>query len=104
MLFLTPSYFLPFVQAAHRKCYESQLKIDQGRFTIDFEEVEKQLSLPEVKVMLLIHPHNPCGRIWTEEEMRKLADIILRTGKVLISDEIYADQADREFHSFLEFS
>jgi bifunctional pyridoxal-dependent enzyme with beta-cystathionase and maltose regulon repressor activities len=46
VLFLTPCYFLPFVSAGYRKAYESELKVIEGRFYIDFEDVEKKLSLP----------------------------------------------------------
>lgn len=47
----------------------------------------------DVRMMLLVNPHNPTGRVWDQEEMEKISNIILKTGKVLLCNEIYADMA-----------
>jgi cystathionine beta-lyase len=65
VLLLTPSYFPVYIKAAGRKCYESKLVEKDKRFWINFEEVEAQLSKPDVRILILVSPHNPCGRIWS---------------------------------------
>ncbi|WP_139764537.1 aminotransferase class I/II-fold pyridoxal phosphate-dependent enzyme, partial [Salmonella enterica] len=62
-----------------------------NHYTIDFEKLEDTCSRPENKILIFCNPHNPVGRCWTEEEVRKVAAIAQKTGTILISDEIHAD-------------
>ena len=70
----------------------SDLKIDEnGYFTIDFEDLEKKLADPMVKLLLWCNPHNPSGRMWSEEELKKVAEIVEKNNLWIISDEIHCD-------------
>lgn len=60
-------------------------------YEINFAELEKIASQPDVKLMLLCSPHNPVGRVWTVEELKKIGDICLKNDVILVSDEIHFD-------------
>ena len=64
----------------------SPLKNDNGSFTIDFEDLEKKASDPQVKMLMWCNPHNPTGRIWTEEELKKVAEIVEKYDLWIVSD------------------
>ena len=70
----------------------SDLKIDKnGYFTIDFYDFAKKAADPLVKLVLWCNPHNPSGRMWTEEELKRVAEIVEKHNLWLISDEIHCD-------------
>jgi cystathionine beta-lyase len=60
-----------------------------GQYQIDFERFERDVR--GCKLFLLCHPHNPGGRVWTEEELCRIAEICHREGVIVVSDEIHAD-------------
>src|SRR5699024_3912570 len=60
-------------------------------YTIDFEKFEEAARDSNNKVLLFCSPHNPVGRVWTEEELEKVADIAIRHDLYVISDEIWYD-------------
>lgn len=62
-----------------------------GKYYINFEDFEKKIVEEQVKLFLLCSPHNPVGRVWTEEELVKLGDICLKHNVIVVSDEIHAD-------------
>ena len=61
-----------------------------GHYRMDLGGLKEQLG-PGVKLLLLSHPHNPVGRVWTSEELTQLAEICLENGIIMISDEIHSD-------------
>ncbi|MBQ9661905.1 MAG: PatB family C-S lyase [Oscillospiraceae bacterium] len=90
----TPAYgyFLHTAEYNRVELLTSPLKIDaEGRFTIDFEDFERKCSDPKAKLVIWCNPHNPSGRVWTEEELRKVAAIIRKYQLWVISDEIHCD-------------
>lgn len=93
MLINTPAYGFFGHTAAYNDiglvC--SQLKNDNGYFTIDFEDLEKKAADPKMKLLLWCSPHNPSGRIWTEEELKRVAEIVEKNDLWIISDEIHCD-------------
>ena len=93
VLTMTPAYgfFLHSCEYNDVQLVESPLKKNDGRFEIDFEDLAEKAAAPDVKVLMLCNPHNPSGRIWTEEELKKLADIIEKNALWVISDEIHCD-------------
>lgn len=98
MLIVTPAYGY-FQHTAEYNQIElscSALKSDRGYFTIDFEDFEKKASDPKMKLLLWCNPHNPTGRMWTEEELRKVADIVEKNDLWIISDEIHCDLIRQE--------
>lgn len=93
MMIVTPAYGF-FQHTAEYNKIElvcSELKSNQGYFTIDFEDFEKKAADPKMKLVLWCNPHNPTGRMWTEEELRKVADIVEKNNLWIISDEIHCD-------------
>lgn len=62
-----------------------------GRYEMDFPDLEEKCARPETKLMLLCSPHNPIGRVWTKEELTKVADICRRNGVTVVADEIHND-------------
>ena len=70
---------------------DNPLVIKDGKYVMDFEALRKIASDDRVKLMLLCSPHNPVGRVWSEEELRKVGEICLENGVVLLSDEIHFD-------------
>jgi cystathionine beta-lyase len=68
----------------------SGLKFDGIRYIIDFEDFESKITENKVKLFLLCNPHNPVGRAWSESELRRLGEICLRNGVIVVSDEIHS--------------
>lgn len=62
-----------------------------GKYEIDFDDLEQKIKENQIKLFLLCSPHNPVGRVWTEEELKRIADICVRHEVIVISDEIHAD-------------
>ena len=83
--------FMETIEETKRKMVNSQLKNDNGYYTIDFDDFAKKAADPTVKAFMLCNPHNPTGRVWTEEELKKIHEICRANGVVIISDEIHGD-------------
>ncbi|MGN0815093.1 MAG: MalY/PatB family protein [Candidatus Coproplasma sp.] len=93
VIVLQPVYY-PFSQsvvANGRKLVVSELVTDGARYTVNFEDFEQKIRENDVKLFILCSPHNPVGRVWTREELKRMGDICLRCGVFVISDEIHAD-------------
>ena len=87
----SPVYF-PFFDAVKnngRKLLNNQLLYSGNSYKIDFEDLEKKAK--EAKLLLLSSPHNPVSRCWSVEELKRLGNICLENGVVILSDEIHAD-------------
>lgn len=76
------------------------LEKDKGYYEMDFEDLEEKAASPNNKLLLLCNPHNPVGRIWTDEELRKVAEICRRNNVIIFADEIHGDLIRRNavFH------
>lgn len=84
--------FMSAISGLKLKTVVNQLVKDQNNFyTVNFEELESQLADPNNKIMLLCSPHNPVGRVWTEDELCRIADLCHKHDVILISDEIHCD-------------
>jgi cystathionine beta-lyase len=70
---------------------ENNLLYDNGKYTIDFEDLAQKAADPKAKILIISNPHNPVGRVWTKEELQTVGDICLQHNVVIISDEIHAD-------------
>lgn len=62
-----------------------------GYYEMDFDDLEDKARDPKNKLMLLCSPHNPVGRIWTKEELKRLSNICMRNQVILFADEIHGD-------------
>lgn len=93
-LFFTPSYG-PFRRAAvdtgHEYVCSDLIRGEDGVFRIDFDDFAAKAADPAVTVCILCNPHNPTGRIWTDDELRRIGEICLENGLLILSDEIHCD-------------
>lgn len=87
----SPVYY-PFydvIKMNGRTVVDNPLVLRDGRFVMDFELLERQAK--EAKLLLLCTPHNPGGRVWTREELERVADIARRNDLIVVADEIHHD-------------
>lgn len=75
-------------------------------YRIDFDDLEKKAADFRVKLMLFCNPHNPVGRVWTREEVARVAQICKDNGVLLLSDEIHGDliMGERPFTSVMQLT
>ena len=88
-----PVYY-PFhhaIEENNRRLIFNNLKNDKGIYTIDFESFEKDIIENKVKLFILSSPHNPVGRVWTKEELKKVLDICKANNVFVLADEIHQD-------------
>ena len=93
VLIMTPVYrpFYNSIRENGRVIINHPLKQDEnGRYFIDFDLLESQID-SRCRILMMCNPHNPAGRVWTKEELLRLADIAKRHDLIVISDEIHAD-------------
>lgn len=74
-----------------RNLVVNELIYDQGKYEINFDDLEDRVQKNAVKVFLLCSPHNPVGRVWTQNELERIAEIMFRHNVLVVSDEIHAD-------------
>ncbi|MBP6796474.1 MAG: PatB family C-S lyase [Luteimonas sp.] len=94
VLALTPSYgYFKHATVQGGRVLETSrlLEQDDGRYEIDFDDFERKVQDPAVKLFLLCHPHNPTGRVWTEAELRRMGELCLANDVWIVSDEIHCD-------------
>jgi cystathionine beta-lyase len=93
-IIVQPPVFAPITQAVTnngRIACPNRLRYESGRYEIDFQDLEARAASPECRMMILCHPHNPVGRIWLPEELRRMAEICARHDLILVSDEIHGE-------------
>lgn len=93
VIILTPVYY-PFdmsVIAKGRRIIYSTLINNNGHYEIDYADLRKKAAMPKAKALLFCNPHNPVGRVWTKEELSKVANICGDNGVFIIDDEIHHD-------------
>lgn len=91
-IIIQPPVYPPFFMAGEgndRKIVENALIYEEGRYRMDFEDLESKA--PHAKMLILCSPHNPVGRVWTKEELQRLAEICQRHDLLVLSDEIHCD-------------
>lgn len=89
----TPAYNCFFSSIRNSRCILSanNLIYKEGRYTIDFDDLEEKAADPKAKLLLLCNPHNPTGRVWTPAELRRIGEICLRHGVFVVADEIHCE-------------
>lgn len=95
VLIQQPVYY-PFSEVVTdngRRLVSSDLVLDEtaGQYKIDFEDFEKKIEENGVKLFLLCSPHNPVGRVWSTEELKRIGYICRDHAVTVFSDEIHAD-------------
>ena len=97
---IQPPVYYPFrlmIQDNGRKMATSPLIYENGRYAMDYEGFERTLKESGAKLFILCNPHNPVGRCWSEEELRRIGEICLRHHVLVVADEIHADFARKGF-------
>lgn len=92
-IIIQPPVYPPFfrsIRENQRQIIENPLKYENGRYEIDFADLERKIN-PSVKMLLLCSPHNPVGRVWQAEELRKLTELCIKNDILIVSDEIHSD-------------
>lgn len=89
----TPAYncFFSCIKNSGCALVENKILYQDGKFSIDFEELERQASSAKAKVLLLCNPQNPTGRLWRQEELQQILNICKKHDLYVISDEIHCD-------------
>ncbi|MFV0590981.1 MAG: MalY/PatB family protein [Draconibacterium sp.] len=88
-----PPVYFPFfdaVKGTKRKLIENPLKLENGRYTFDLDDLKVKID-SNTKLLLLCNPQNPGGMVWTREELEGLANVCMENNIMIISDEIHSD-------------
>ena len=104
VVILTPVYdiFFHSVENTGRHVAESPLLYD-GQYSIDWADLEQKLSRPTASLMILCNPHNPVGKLWSAEELKRIGDLCIKHHVTVISDEIHCDICSPE-SSYVPFA
>lgn len=99
VLVQTPVYdiFFHSIENTGRHVLENELVYDGEQYLIDFEDLELKLSQPLTTMMILCNPHNPVGKIWSEEELTRIGELCKKHHVMVFSDEIHCDLCDPGF-------
>ena len=92
-IIVQPPVYFPFFSAAEshgRNLIYNRLTESEGIWSMDFDSLARGID-SKTKMIIISNPHNPVGRVWTPEELNRLADICLKHNIVIISDEIHCD-------------
>jgi cystathionine beta-lyase len=92
VILFTPVYhaFARVTKANDREVVECQLSVQDGRYVMDFDAYQKQLTGNE-RMIILCSPHNPGGRVWTRAELAELSAFCIKNDLIVISDEVHQD-------------
>jgi len=96
VLMTTPAYdgFYADLDFCQLKAEESLMKVVNGRYAIDFDDLERRIG-HDTHVMILCNPHNPTGNCWSAEDLTRIGEICLRRRIVVLADEIHCDFVTR---------
>ena len=94
ILIQSPVYhvFYYFIEDNNRKVLENQLVYEDGKYRIDFDDLDEKLS--KVKLMILCNPQNPVGKIWSRKDLDRILELCIKHDVIVISDEIHCDLTD----------
>lgn len=93
VLIQRPVYY-PFFSAIENNKAEivsNNLVLDNGKYVMDFDDLEKKTADPRVTMAILCSPHNPVARVWSTNEISRFAEICLRNNVLVVADEIHGD-------------
>lgn len=86
-----PHFFEAAIDNGRRPVYGHLKQGPEGRYEIDFEELEQLLDQEQPKLFILCSPHNPVGRVWSREELERLGRLCFDRGVLVVADEIHCD-------------
>ncbi|AEE92149.1 Cystathionine beta-lyase PatB [Tepidanaerobacter acetatoxydans Re1] len=83
--------FFRVIEDNGRRIVNNPLIYKEGRYTMDFDDLEEKVKDRRIKLMFLCSPHNPVGRVWTKDELIRLGRICIDNNILVVSDEIHHD-------------
>ena len=91
VLIQTPVYpeFYEVAENLDREVVENKMIEENGTWRVDWADFEEKVK--QCRVFLLCNPHNPLGLVWEPEDLRRMAELCIANGTILVSDEIHAD-------------
>lgn len=95
---IQPPVYAPFhssVTTTGRRLLLNPLRLDNGHYSVDLDDLEKQAS-DGARLLILCSPHNPVGRVWSRQELMAILDIARRHRLTVLSDEIHSDLVYRD--------
>ena len=108
VLILSPDYNCFFSSVRNNGCevLETILRRTNDTFEVNWDDFETKCADEKTTVFLLCNPHNPCGRVWTRDELERMNDICLKHGVKVVSDEIHCElvMPGYQFHPFAAIS
>lgn len=91
---IQPPVYRPFFSAIKNndsQLVSNPLTYQDGRYTMDYDDLEEKTRAADVRMAILCSPHNPVGRVWTREELARFGETCLDRGVLVVSDEIHGD-------------
>ena len=85
------NHFYHTIANCGRTLVENKLAYTDGRYQIDFDDLDQKTADPEVRLLIISNPHNPVGRVWSKNELQQIGDICIKNQVTVISDEIHSD-------------
>lgn len=91
IVLMSPVYniFDHSAENSYRKVVRSGLINKNETYSIDFSDLEKRLSSPKAKILVLCNPHNPVGKVWSKEELTQIALLCKKHHVLVVSDEVH---------------
>ena len=92
-IIVQPPVYFPFFSAVEshgRNLIYNRLIETNGKWIMDYESLIASID-GKTRMIIISNPHNPIGRVWTPDELNKLADICLKNNILILSDEIHCD-------------
>jgi len=83
--------FADIITENGRRLVENPLVLSAGKYDMDFEGLETCAADPRTKMLFLCNPHNPVGRVWSQEDLARLGAICRQHGVFVVADEIHGD-------------
>ncbi len=94
--------FKPLIAAHDRAVVRNPLALTADGYRLDLDDLEAKASDPRNRMLILCNPHNPVGRVWTRQELERVATICAEHDVFVLADEIHADLALAP-HAFVPF-
>ncbi|MHA1979199.1 MAG: MalY/PatB family protein [Candidatus Hodarchaeales archaeon] len=89
----TPVYY-PFIELIEnngRRVVSNQLELVNSKYQMNYDDLKEKVKDPRTKVLILCSPHNPVGRVWSKDELKRMGDICVENEVLIIADEIWSD-------------
>ncbi|MFW5879836.1 MAG: MalY/PatB family protein, partial [bacterium] len=93
-IIIQPPVYMEFrdvIRNTKRRIVKNPLILNEKQYQIDFQDLEEKAKIESNKVLIVCNPHNPVGRVWSKEELRRIVNICKKNDLLLISDEIHKD-------------